>query len=440
MARLNVAVAKSFARKEWKSGPMTSLSSKFEVVVVGGGPAGLAAACAAAESGQRVALLDETPWIGGQIWRGQHRKDVLTSARKWFSRFRHSGVVLFDRTCVIASPETGVLMAEQDGQPLTLNWEHLVLATGARELFIPFPGWTLPGVLGLGGLLGLVKNGWPVRGQRVLVTGSGPLLLAAAEGLARHGARVVGICEQAARSKVISFGLQLWRHPAKLWQGASLKLRLLAVPFRFGVWPVLCEGTESLRKVMLTDGARTWAEDCDLLACGFGLVPNTELALAVGCEVEGGFVRVNRWQETSVADVYSAGESTGIGGADAALIDGQIAGYAASNEPARAEALFALHDSWQRFRSSLAEAFALRPELARLATDDTIVCRCEDVRMGQLRQFTTWREAKLHSRCGMGACQGRVCGPATKLILGWCPESVRPPVSPARVGSLLSRP
>jgi NADPH-dependent 2,4-dienoyl-CoA reductase/sulfur reductase-like enzyme len=190
--------------------------------------------------------------------------------------------------------------------------------------------------------------------------------------------------------------------------------------------------------VTLTDGRRTWSEDCDLLACGFGLVPNVELALALACELNEGSVKVDSMQATSVPNVYCAGEPTGIGGADAALVEGQIAGYAASDQSSRAKPLLSRRASWHRFRSALAESFALRPELKLLATDETIVCRCEDVPLGRLRQFQTWREAKLHARCGMGPCQGRVCGPATAEILGWGTESVRPPICPARVSSLIS--
>src|SRR6185369_12622340 len=124
--------------------------------------------------------------------------------------------------------------------------------------------------------------------------------------------------------------------------------------------------------------------------------------------------------------------------ADSALVEGQIAGYAASGQAIRAEALFGRRDPWHRFRSAMAQAFALRPELRSLATDDTLICRCEDVSFGRLRRFEDWREAKLHSRCGMGPCQGRICGPAAKAILGWGMESVRPPVCPARVSSLIS--
>jgi NADPH-dependent 2,4-dienoyl-CoA reductase/sulfur reductase-like enzyme len=202
---------------------------------------------------------------------------------------------------------------------------------------------------------------------------------------------------------------------------------------------VRADGDEQVRGVTLTDGKRTWTEPCDLFACGFGLVPNVELPLALGCELSTGCVWVDAGQSTSVPDVYCAGEPTGIGGADCALVEGQIAGYAATGNKTRAESLFGQRSAWHRFRSALAAAFALRPELKSLATDDTLVCRCEDVTLGRMRQFNNWREAKLQSRCGMGACQGRVCGAAAKFILGWGMDSVRPPVLPARVQSLISK-
>src|SRR6267378_150925 len=172
---------------------MIERSLKFEIVVVGAGPAGLAAACAAAESGAQVAVVDDTPWLGGQIWRGQQAlhspapqrrprnfKSITPQARHWFERFRSSGASLLARTSVIASPSSGLLLAEHGGSSRQILWQRLILATGARELFLPFPGWTLPGVVGPGGLLALVKNGWPIQEQRVVVAGTGPLLLAAA--------------------------------------------------------------------------------------------------------------------------------------------------------------------------------------------------------------------------------------------------------------------
>jgi D-hydroxyproline dehydrogenase subunit alpha len=410
----------------------------FEIVVVGAGPAGLAAACVAAENKQRVALVDETPWLGGQIWRGQQAMPSDRVAAGWIDRVARSGVTLLERTTIIAAPQPGLLLAEHEGQARQVRWQRLILCTGARELFLPFPGWTLPGVMGAGGLLSLSKHGWPVKNKRIVIAGTGPLLLAAAKGLRDHGAHIAGVVEQASGTRVARFAVSLCRRPGKLWQGFKLRLGLLDVPFVFGSWPVHAQGSEQVQRVLFSDGEKNWSIDCDILACGFGLVPNVELPLALGCELSNGFVRVDQWQTTSQPNVFCAGEPTGISGADCALVEGQVAGFAATNQQVRAETLFHERSSWHRFRQRLSEAFALRDELKTLATAETIVCRCEDVRLNQLRAFSNWREAKLHSRCGMGPCQGRVCGPGTKHLLGWDPDSVRPPISPARVSSLIS--
>lgn len=419
---------------------MTERHLQFDTVVVGAGPAGLAAACVAAECGKRVALVDDTPWLGGQIWRGQQAKPSAPEARRWFERFSRSGATLLDRTSVIASPAKGVLLAEHPDGPREVRWQQLILATGARELFLPFPGWTLPGVAGPGGLQALVKNGFPNVGQRVVVAGSGPLLLAVADGLKQHGARIVSIAEQAPWSRVAAFGAGLLAHPAKLLQGAGIRLRLGAVPYRCGVWPLKAAGTERVQSVTLTNGARVWTEECDALACGFGMAPNVELPLALGCALKDGFVSVDQWQASSVGNVFCAGEITGIGGADRALVEGQIAGYAAAGQAAKAGALLRERASWHSFSAALADAFALRPELKSLADDDTLLCRCEDVPIGRVRKFEGWRDAKLQTRCGMGPCQGRICGAASQVVLGWGMESVRPPVLPARVASLIQCP
>jgi len=415
---------------------MSETRLRFEVVVVGAGPAGLAAACAAAESGRRTALLDDTPWLGGQIWRGQQAHPTSPQAARWVERFRRSKAFLLDQCTVLGPGDTRTLLAEHPTGSRQIEWERLILATGARELFLPFPGWTLPGNFGPGGLQSLAKHGWAVAGKRIVLAGSGPLLLAVGSGLRKMGASIVSINEQAPLSRLISFAAGLLRWPAKLAQAAGLKWSLRGTPFRCGVWPVGAEGGEQLRAVTLSDGRRQWTEECDFLACGFGLVPNVELPLALGCELDDDFLKVDQWQASSVAGVYGAGELTGIGGADAALVEGEIAGLAASGNEDAARRLMARRAAWHRFRAALAAAFALREEVARLAAAETVICRCEDVRFDRMKSFAGWRDAKLQTRCGMGSCQGRVCGAAARVLFGWGMESVRPPVLPARVESL----
>ncbi len=407
----------------------------YDVVVVGAGPAGLAAACRASEGGAKVALVDDNPIAGGQIWRAGQGK-ASGPAGVWIRRAEHHKVEWIAGARVFAAPEPGVLAIEQFDGNREVAYRNLVVATGARERFLPFPGWTLPNVMGAGGLQALAKSGLDVEGKRVVVAGSGPLLLAVAKYLRDHGAKVLLIAEQAEQPALFRFGVGLASHPGKLLQALQLRAGLVGIPYVTGCWPVAAVGTEKLERVMLRRGGKTLDEPCDYLACGFGLIPNLELAALLGCRLNLMGVAVNEWQQTTVRNVYAAGETTGIGGLELALVEGEIAGYVAAGKAPEARSLFGVREKSRRFAAGLERAFALRPELKHLAQDDTLVCRCEDVTLGRVRACSGWREAKLHTRCGMGPCQGRVCGGAVEFVLGWKPESVRPPVFPARIGSL----
>ena len=153
-------------------------------------------------------------------------------------------------------------------------------------------------------------------------------------------------------------------------------------------------------------------------------------AAQVGC------VRVDDFQKTTVPSVFCAGEPTSVGGVDLALIGGQIAGLAAAGRTTEARALFGKRRKARRFAQLLDRTFRLHSELRSLPLPDTLVCRCEDVSYSRLQEHASWRAAKLQTRCGMGPCQGRVCGPAMEFLFGWSPDSVRPPVFPARVETL----
>jgi NADPH-dependent 2,4-dienoyl-CoA reductase/sulfur reductase-like enzyme len=409
---------------------------QFDILIVGAGPAGLAAAFAAA-GGARLGLVDDNPTRGGQIWRGEEAHPSNPVAKRWLAGSAGGGVEVLTGTRVIAQPRPGVLWAENAQGQVSLAYQRLILATGARERFLPFPGWTLPNVLGAGGLQALVKTGLPIRDRRVVVAGSGPLLLAVAAYLHKHGVKIPLIAEQAPWRRLAWFGLGLFAHPGKLLQALRLRLELAGVPLRTGCWPVAASGTDRLAAVTLTDGRKTWDEPCDYLACGFGLVPNVELPALLGCTLHGGAVQVDDWQETTVAGVFCAGEPTGIGGLDQALAEGLIAGHAAAGRRDAAKRYFGQRRRARQFGAALETAFALRDELRRLPQAETVVCRCEDVTWGQLAAYGTWRAAKLQTRCGMGPCQGRVCGPALAFLRGFTADSVRPPVFPARVDSLL---
>jgi NADPH-dependent 2,4-dienoyl-CoA reductase/sulfur reductase-like enzyme len=411
----------------------------FDVLVVGGGPAGMAAAASAAECGVRVGIVDDNPRLGGQIWRGESGDQQNAEAANWAERVRISGVTVLCGLRVVHQPEAGVLLAENLDGFCELKYEKLVLATGARERFLPFPGWTLPNVMGAGGLQAMVKCGLPILGKRVIVAGTGPLLLAVAAYLCKHGAEIPVICEQASWGSLAGFGLALIGWPAKIMQGLQLKRDLASVPLAANSWPLAAHGGQILESVTFSRAGRVEDIPCDYLACGFHLVPNLELPLLLACAVANGSVQVDDFQRTTVSTVFCAGEPTSIGGVELALIEGQIAGLAAAERATTARTLFTKRHKARRFAQLLDRTFRLRPELRSLPIPETMVCRCEDVPYLRLQRHTSWRAAKLHTRCGMGPCQGRVCGPATQFLFKWNPDSVRPPVFPARVATLAAR-
>ena len=410
---------------------------RFDILVVGGGPAGMAAAVHAAEHGRRVGIIDDNAALGGQIWRGEAESEPTAS--KWAERLRLSGAtVLCGRISHEPAPRT--LLAEGDDVLHELHYEKLILATGARERFLPFPGWTLANVMGVGGLQAMVKSGLPIRGKRVVIAGTGPLLLAVAAHLRRHGAEIPIICEQASWARLARFSMALLGHPRKIVQGVQLKRQFAGARFCANSWPVAANGKSTIEAVTISRSGKMETVPCDYLACGFHLVPNIELPLLLGCQIQNSSVHIDDFQRTTVADVFCAGEPTGIGGVELSLVEGEIAGLTAAGRIAEASSLFGKREKLRRFARSLGRAFPLRPELHRLPAPETIVCRCEDVRYSNLREHTGWRDAKLQTRCGMGPCQGRICGPATQFLFKWNPDSVRPPIFPVRVESMASRP
>ncbi len=411
------------------------IQRNFDVAVIGAGPAGIAAAVAAAEFGARVALIDDNPAPGGQIWRGGAKASHHSQAKHWLDRLSNSSVSVLSGTRVFYAHK-GVLEAESDGSLWQILYGKLILATGARELFLPFPGWTLPNVVGAGGLQAMVKSGLPIQGKRVVLAGTGPLLLAVAAYLSEHGANVICICEQASLAQLRAFALTLAAFPGKLLEAAQLRFRSRRAPYIMNAWPVAAFGKDRLQAVQVSENQRCREIECDYLACGFHLVPNLELARALGCRVTNGFVEVNEFQETSRPGIYCAGEPTGIGGLELSIVEGQIGGYAAAGDLNSRKKLLAKRASYTKVVNAMKRAFALRPELTALAKSDTLLCRCEDISIEDARKYASWRAAKLHSRCGMGPCQGRVCGAAAEFLFGWTIDSSRPPIFPVRCSSL----
>jgi NADPH-dependent 2,4-dienoyl-CoA reductase/sulfur reductase-like enzyme len=398
----------------------------------------MAAAATASANGAAVCIVDDNPQCGGQIWRGRDLNSAEKPSDQRFIQLQgslKSGHILVRyETRVVANPVPRVLRLETSAGSEDIRYRSLILATGARERFLPFPGWTLQGVMGAGGLQAMVKQGLPIEGKRVVLSGSGPLLLAVAANLARKGAHVLGIFEQASAVSLARFGFELLSHPDKLREGAAYRAATRSAPYRTGSWVTHAHGQGRLQSVAVSVKGAMRMIECDYLGSGFHLIPNLELPHLLRCQVQSGFVEVDENQCTSVKDVFCVGEPTGVGGLEKALCEGEIAGLVCTGRSATH--LLKRRDRHLRFARQLDRTFAPRPELNRLASPETLVCRCEDVSRQSLDSMRSWREAKLHTRCGMGPCQGRICGPATEFLLGWNSEHSRPPVLPARLSTL----
>jgi NADPH-dependent 2,4-dienoyl-CoA reductase/sulfur reductase-like enzyme len=412
-----------------------------DVVVIGAGPAGIAAACHAAERGLQVVLVDRATKPGGQIWRHREGQTLPRIARYWLDRLRGSGTRVMGRTTVvdIRNDAGGFeVLAESASRPLRIWCANLVIATGAREIFIPFDGWTLPGVMGVGGAQALLKSGASFAGKRVIIAGSGPLLFPVAASLADAGAQLQLVVEQARISAVLGYATTLLKHPGTLLQAVRYRSRFLSTRYTTGAWVVSAHGGDRLRSVSMTNGRRSWSESADVLCTGYGLVPNTEIARLLGCELRNDAVIVDDHQTTTVANVFAVGEVTGIGGAPLAITEGAIAGQAVASRALPSPDRLRRRNALRADARRMLAAFAPRDELRTLPGDGTTVCRCEDVTYGAVRGIACSRQAKLRTRVGMGPCQGRTCMPGLQFLLGWESDTVRPPVEPTLMSVLSS--
>ena len=413
--------------------------TRVDVLVVGAGPAGLAAATAAAVRGCRVVVVDQAPRPGGQIWRHREGEPAPKRAMTAIDAATKAGATFAARTSVIDADGPGRLLIDVDGHVEELQTSALVLATGAVERLLPFPGWTLPGVVGVGGLQALVKAGLSLAGTRVVLSGTGPLLLPVAATAARSGATLT-VLEQQPFTRVTGFGLRaIASVPARLGELVVYRAAARSAAWHHDAWVLRAEGTERVERAVLRIGARELTVACDWLGAASGLVPRTDLARLLGCTLASEAIAVDARQATSIPGVWAAGECTGVKGDAAGSVEGMIAGACAAGDDAPSRKLARANASGHAFARRLATTFAPRDELRTRVTPDTIICRCEDVRAGALGDGWTTRQAKLWSRAGMGVCQGTVCGFAgtsrpplgTPHLGAWAAQLASPTTSPS---------
>ncbi|GGQ84697.1 NAD(P)/FAD-dependent oxidoreductase [Streptomyces asoensis] len=432
------------------------------LAVIGAGPAGLAAALAAAAHGVQVVLVDSEPGPGGQFHRqpapgtAARRPPALRHRSRTWERLRAGldaqlGIgrvtYLSDRHvwCVERASHgftVHALAGPDQEESVAVRVDGVLLATGGYEKVLPFPGWTLPGVVTAGGAQALLKGGLAVPGRTAVVAGTGPLLLPVATGLAAAGVDVVALVESAGAAGFVRRAGTWAAAPAKVTEAIAYATRLLGrrVPVMTRHTVLAAHGDERLEAVSVAaldregrpvPGTRRRVV-CDTLAVGHGLLPHTDLADGLGCRLDGPRVVVDEEQRTDVPGVWAAGETTGIGGAALSLAEGHIAGRSAA---ARLTGAVPDPRAWapaarartraRAFFAALDAAYAARPvRWTEQVTDGTVVCRCEEVTAGAVREAVDTlgagdlRTVKLLTRAGMGWCQGRMCEPGVAGVAG----------------------
>jgi thioredoxin reductase/bacterioferritin-associated ferredoxin len=459
------------------------MDTQVDIVVIGGGPAGLNAALAAAQAGASVVLLDAYPLPGGQYYRqpppylAAHSTRHQREGRNLWQKVLVNGVQIISNALVwYANADKTVIYSDSAGSH-TLRGRAIILAYGTYERPVAFPGWTLPGVLMAGGAQTLLYQG-VLPGKRVLLAGSGPLQLVVANKLLKAGANVVGVLEGSSR-----LFRRSWRHLKALWgqwerlgEGLSSLLGLVfhSVPYRLGWGIVEARGNEQVESAIIARYDENWRPIpgtekevvCDTICMGYGFVPFTTLGKLIGIKHtwDDGWnfevpERNDQTMETNLSGIFVVGDGAGVGGARLSMFEGQVAGMNAALQLGYGSAIgeVALQNIASKirrerdFQRMYADLFTPGCGLFELAKDDTPICRCEGVTKRQLQDAldmgaTSISEIKAMTRAGMGECQGRMCGlHLNRLIaqrINKAPIEVglntaRPPIYPLPIKALL---
>ncbi len=466
------------------------MSEIYELAVIGAGPAGIEAALVASRAGVNTIVIDGYPQPGGQYFKAMPpsfsvsgRSSSEQEGEELSKRLAETSVTRLWDTLVwgiFDEEEKGdnwLLTLHGPSAPKEIRARTLILANGAYENPVAFPGWTLPGVINSGAALILVKTQRVAPGKRAVVTGTGPLLLSAAAHLIAAGVEVVAVCEN---SRLFPKGLKyiptMLGQRNRLEEGFKYFRALLTgkAPYKTGWSVVEARGGEHVEEAVIAkldnNGVPVSGTEktikVDTVVCGFGFTPNTDLARMIGCKVEynpqrGGWIPVrDEWLQTSLDGVFVAGDGGGIGGAENSRLEGQIAGLAAAQKTGHmgkqeAESIYqnlkpALTQQ-RRFGRLLGDLFTIKPGLSALSRDDTIICRCEEITKKEILaaidegcESVVWVKRK--TRSGMGMCQGRSCGRQIAQLIAQRtgkgmealpPDTQRPPERPIPLDSLI---
>jgi NADPH-dependent 2,4-dienoyl-CoA reductase/sulfur reductase-like enzyme len=454
------------------------MSKTCELAIVGAGPAGMAAAIEAAHLGMEPILIDSALFSGGQYYRQtppEFGHSPSIDGTTIFDCLAQSEIRTFHDTTVWGIfPENGdhlLCLYGPDDTPRRLLAKTVILAPGAYERPIPFPGWTLPGVMTVGAALILLKHQYILPGQRVLVSGTGPLQWLLAHYLIDAGADIVALLD------ANPFPWGGWRYATRFWgQGERLKEGWQALKSLWQTGQKICWGNTVLaaqgedRVESATfgriDGSNRQTISVDTICLGYGFTPSVQLSRQARCEHRyeyklGGWVPVrDEWLETTVRGIYAAGDGAGIGGKDTANFEGQLAALGAAQSLGKAtpsERVSQVQRNLKRqkrFAHVLNTFFPFPSQTTSLLTDETVICRCEGVRVKDVHQMisegaTTLGVLRKLTRAGMGRCQGRMCGHVVAEVLSQQMNqpldqlevaTPRPPVMPIPLHGLADHP
>jgi NADPH-dependent 2,4-dienoyl-CoA reductase/sulfur reductase-like enzyme len=420
-------------------------SEKIDFAVIGAGPAGMAAATLAAELGLGTLLIDEQDAPGGQIYRGIERADETAplgadylSGRPLATALRASSATYLPATTVWHIDPDGTLSLLSAGVGRTIRARRILLATGAIERPVPVPGWTLPGVMTAGAAQIMLKTADLAPAGRTVLAGQGPLIWLVAAQLIRSGAPPVLILETTphanyhAAARLLPGALWPARRALRKGLGLIREVRRSGIPIVRGVTDLRAVGRDGLQRVTWQGGEVA----ADLLLLHEGVIPNTQISLALQLAHRWDVAQlcwrptVDDWGATNLQTIAIAGDGGGIAGAEAAAASGRLAALDAAS-------FLDKIDPAERDRRARPIRRALRRELAirsfldalyrparavLVPQDDIIACRCEEVTVGQIRRAARLgaqgpNQAKAFTRCGMGPCQGRICGSIVAAVM-----------------------
>jgi thioredoxin reductase/bacterioferritin-associated ferredoxin len=439
-----------------------------DLLVLGAGPAGLSAACAARDCGLEVTVVDEQSAPGGQLFRnietpsGQASLDAKerNQGLNLVETFRNSGATYHPET-MVWGVEPGKISCTMEGTSQILTSSSMIIAPGAMERPVPFPGWTLPGVMGAGGADIILRSGGTLSadpGSPVVLAGNGPLLLLLAGHLLKAGIKIAAWLDTGYWSRrIMSTALM----PASVLdssyaaKGIGMALEVIKgkIPIIRGVTNIRAVGTDHLEKILYEARGKQHEIKSGTLLRHEGIIPRTHILNSMRAKHRWDNVQRYWYPETSecgatsIDRVYIAGDACYVHGGDASQLKGTLAGIDTARRLgviSDGEAIFRSADTLRTLRAMriargfLRYVFAPNPDIFRVP-DETMICRCECVTAGDIRKAASGgcmdvNEIKLFTRCGMGHCQGRMCGSALAEL-----TATELAKSPADVGSLQIR-